>query len=38
MGESTKDFEELLDSLRRHEVRFVVVGAHAIAHQPISRF
>ncbi|HXI13695.1 MAG TPA: nucleotidyltransferase [Thermoanaerobaculia bacterium] len=38
MAESTKDFEELLESLTRHGVRFVVVGAHAIAHHAVPRY
>lgn len=38
MAESTKDFEELLECLTRHGVRFVVVGAHAIAHHAKPRY
>lgn len=38
MGEATKDFEELLAGLTRHRVRFVVVGAHALAHHAKPRY
>ncbi len=38
MAESTKDFEELLESFTRHGVRFVVVGAHALAHHAKPRY
>ena len=37
MGEATKDFEELLGCFMRHEVRFVVVGAHAVAYHAKPR-
>jgi hypothetical protein len=36
MADATKDFEELLGALKRHEVRFVVVGAHAVAYHASS--
>ncbi len=38
MAESTKDFEELLECLIRHAVRFVVVGAHAVAYHAKPRY
>lgn len=38
MAKSTKDFEELLACLTHHDVRFVVVGAHAIAHHAKPRY
>jgi predicted nucleotidyltransferase len=38
MAESTKDFEELLACLKRHDVRFVIVGAHALAHHAKPRY
>lgn len=38
MVESTKDFEELFESLTRHGARFVVVGAHALAHHAKPRY
>lgn len=38
MAESTKDFEELLECLTRHEVRFVIVGAYALAHHAKPRY
>jgi hypothetical protein len=38
MGEATRDFEELLAGLTRHGVRFVVVGAHALAHHAKPRY
>lgn len=38
MAESTKDFEELFECLTRHGVRFVVVGAHALAHHAKPRY
>ena len=34
----TKDFEELLACFLRHGVRFVVVGAHAVAHHAKPRY
>lgn len=34
----TKDFEELLACLLRHGVRFVVVGAYAVAHHAKPRY
>jgi len=34
----TKDFEELLDAFLRREVRFVIVGAHALAHHAKPRY
>ena len=38
MGEATRDFEELFAGLTRHGVRFVVVGAHALAHHAKPRY
>jgi hypothetical protein len=38
MVESTKDFEELLECFKRHEVKFVIVGAHALAHHAKPRY
>jgi len=38
MAKSTKDFEELLECLTPHAVRFVVVGAHAVAHHAKPRY
>lgn len=38
MADATKDFEELLGCFRRHEVRFVVVGAHAVAYHAKPRY
>jgi len=38
MAGTTKDFEELLDAFLRHDVRFVVVGAHALAHHAKPRY
>ena len=38
MADATKDFEELLGSLKRHEVRFVVVGPHAVAYHAKPRY
>jgi hypothetical protein len=38
MGEATKDFEELLECLTRHGVRYVIVGAHALAHHAKPRY
>jgi predicted nucleotidyltransferase len=38
MAKVTKDFEELLDAFLRHEVRFVIVGAHALAHHAKPRY
>ncbi|HSN69644.1 MAG TPA: nucleotidyltransferase [Thermoanaerobaculia bacterium] len=38
MAESTRDFEELLGCLTRHGVRFVIVGAHALAHHAKPRY
>jgi hypothetical protein len=38
MTESTKDFEELLECFMRHSVRFVIVGAHALAHHAKPRY
>ena len=38
MGEATKDFEELFEDLKRHAVRFVVVGAHALAYHAKPRY
>lgn len=38
MAESTKDFEELLECLTRHGVKFVIVGAHALAHHVRPRY
>jgi hypothetical protein len=38
MVESTKDFEELLECFQRHEVRFVIVGAYALAHHAKPRY
>lgn len=35
---ATKDFEELLASLRSHGVRAVVVGGHAVAFHARPRF
>jgi len=32
MAEATKDFEELLGCLKRHEAKFAVVGPHAVAY------
>jgi hypothetical protein len=34
----TRDFEELLGLLKRHGVRAVVVGAHALAHHAKPRY
>jgi hypothetical protein len=34
----TKDFEELLASFRRHGVRALIVGAHALAHHARPRY
>lgn len=38
MAESTRDFEELLECLTRHGVKFVIVGAHALAHHAKPRY
>jgi hypothetical protein len=38
MADATKDFEELLGCLKRHEARFVVVGAHAVAYHVKPRY
>ena len=38
MAKATKDFEELLGAFLRHEVRFVIVGAHALAHHAKPRY
>lgn len=38
MVSATKDFEELLGCLIRHGVRFVVVGAHALAYHAKPRY
>jgi hypothetical protein len=38
MADATKDFEELLGCLKRHEARFVVVGAHAVAYHAKPRY
>ena len=38
MGEATKDFEELLAAFLHREVRFVVVGAHALALHAKPRY
>jgi len=38
MAGPTKDFEELLDAFLRREVRFVIVGAHALAHHAKPRY
>jgi hypothetical protein len=38
MAEATKGFEELLECLTRQGVRFVVVGAHAVAHHAKPRY
>ena len=38
MVEATKDFEELFDAFLRREVRFVMVGAHALAHHAKPRY
>jgi len=38
MARATKDFEELLGCLKRHGVRFVVVGAHALAYHAKPRY
>lgn len=38
MAGTTKDFEELLGALLRHDVRFVIVGAHALAHHAKPRY
>jgi hypothetical protein len=38
MGKPTKDFEELFSVFERREVRFVVVGAHALAHHAKPRY
>ena len=38
MAGATKDFEELLNAFGRREVRFVIVGAHALAHHAKPRY
>jgi predicted nucleotidyltransferase len=38
MAGPAKDFEELLASLTRHGVRFLIVGAHALAHHAKPRY
>jgi hypothetical protein len=38
MADVTKDFEELFACFIRHGVRFVVVGAHAVAHHAKPRY
>lgn len=38
MAKATKDFEELLDAFLRHDVHFVIVGAHALAHHAKPRY
>lgn len=38
MGKATKDFEELFSCLRRHGVKAVVVGAHAVAFHAKPRY
>jgi hypothetical protein len=38
MAGATKDFEELLNAFGRREVRFVTVGAHALAHHAKPRY
>ncbi len=38
MADATKDFEGLLGCLKRHEAKFVVVGAHAVAYHAKPRY
>jgi hypothetical protein len=38
MASATRDFEELLGAFLRREVRFVIVGAHALAHHAKPRY
>ncbi|HVT04504.1 MAG TPA: DUF6036 family nucleotidyltransferase [Thermoanaerobaculia bacterium] len=38
MGKATKDFEELFSCLRRHDVKSVIVGAHAVAFHAKPRY
>jgi len=38
MAEATKDFEELLGCLKRHEAKFAVVGPHAVAYHAKPRY
>lgn len=38
MARATRDFEELLECLTRHGVKFVIVGAHAVAHHARPRY
>lgn len=38
MAGTTKDFEELLAGFLRRDVRFVIVGAHALAHHAKPRY
>lgn len=35
---ATKDFEELLDAFQRNDVRFLIVGAHALAWHAKPRY
>lgn len=36
--DTTRDFDEFFASLRRHEVRFVIVGAYAVAYHAKPRY
>lgn len=36
--DTTRDFDEFFASLRRHEVRFVIVGAYAVAFHAKPRY
>lgn len=38
MARATKDFEDLLDVFLRNDVRFLIVGAHALAHHAKPRY
>ncbi len=38
MAGATKDFEERLSAFLRRDVRFVIVGAHALAHHAKPRY
>jgi hypothetical protein len=38
MADPTKDFEELLASFRRHKVKSLIIGAHAVAFHARPRY
>ena len=38
MAKASRDFEELLDALNRHGVKYVIVGGYALALHGLARF